>query len=110
MVACGDFDGRQRAIALCLGRRKQRVVTKKIEAYMERRLDGQRVDKLTAILSFMNSEDHSHKMPSLVEYTKMLDITRGTNFFDTFPELAQYWIGGGSNKTGSLLSTGLRSP
>jgi MoaA/NifB/PqqE/SkfB family radical SAM enzyme len=71
----------------------KRLVTKKIEAYMEKRLDGQRVDKLTAILSFMNSEDHSHKMPSLVEYTKMLDITRGTDFVATFPELSPYWMG-----------------
>ena len=70
----------------------KQMISEHIGAYMNKRLVGQRVDKLTAILSFMNSEDHSRKMPSLVEYTKMLDITRGTDFFDTFPELAPYWM------------------
>jgi hypothetical protein len=46
----------------------------------------------SAILDFMNSEDHSKKMPMLVEYTALLDRSRGTDFFGTFPELAPYWI------------------
>ncbi len=69
----------------------KRVITEKIGAYVEERLNGQNVDKLMAILNFMNSDDHSHKMRSLVEYTKMLDISRNTDFLDTFPELAPYW-------------------
>jgi len=68
------------------------AVTEKIGEHMEKRMAGQAVDKLRAILSFMNSEDHSKRMPSLVEYTKMLDITRDTDFLETFPELAPYWI------------------
>ena len=58
---------------------------------METRLAGQTVDKLTAILDFMNSADDSSKLPTLVQYTKMLDQARGTNFSATFPELAPYW-------------------
>jgi hypothetical protein len=70
----------------------KQVITEKIGAYMEKRMAGQAVDTLTAILRFMNSEDQSEKMPSLVEYTAMLDISRNTDFFETFPELAPYWI------------------
>jgi MoaA/NifB/PqqE/SkfB family radical SAM enzyme len=70
----------------------KQVITEKLGKYMERRMAGQGVDKLTAILNFMNSEDHSKRMASLVEYTKRLDISRDTDFFETFPELAPYWI------------------
>ena len=69
----------------------KQVITEKIDDYMRKQMAGQANDKLTGILSFMNSEDHSQRMPSLVEYTKMLDISRGTDFFETFPELASYW-------------------
>jgi len=69
----------------------ERVITDKIEQYMAKRMSGQHTDKLTAILDFMNSEDHSKRMPSLVEYTKMLDKNRGTDFPRIFPELAPYW-------------------
>jgi len=47
---------------------------------------------LTAILNFMNSADDSSKLPTLVQYTKMLDKTRGTNFYEIFPELGPYWV------------------
>ena len=70
----------------------KQVITEKLGKYMEKRMAGQGVDKLTAILSFMNSEDQSQRMASLVEYTKKLDISRDTDFFATFPELAPYWI------------------
>jgi hypothetical protein len=83
---CGDFDGRQ----CVLPADYKQVITKKIGAQMEKRMAGQGVDKLIAILSFMNSEDHSQMMPSLIEYTKMLDISRDTDFFEIFPELAPY--------------------
>lgn len=68
------------------------VVTDKIGDYVKTRLAGQAVDKLAAILSFMNSEDHAEKMPSLVEYTAMLDRLRGSDLLETFPELTPYWI------------------
>jgi molybdenum cofactor biosynthesis enzyme MoaA len=67
------------------------VVSHRIRRYMETRLAGQRVDKLTAILDFMNSADDSSKLPTLVKYTEMLDQARNTNFSATFPELAPYW-------------------
>jgi hypothetical protein len=40
-----------------------------------------------AVLDFMNSEDHSHELPALEEYIKVLDNTRKTDFKQVFPEL-----------------------
>ena len=69
----------------------KQVVTDRIEEYMRTRLSGQPVDKLTAVLNFMNSEDDSQRMPSLVEYTSTLDSIRGSDIFRTLPELEPYW-------------------
>jgi hypothetical protein len=69
----------------------KRVVTDRIVDYINTRLAGQQADKLTAILNFMNSEDHSEKMPSLVEYTSTLDGIRGSDILQTLPELAPFW-------------------
>lgn len=69
----------------------KQAITDKIGEYMGKRMVGQAVDKVSGIISFMNSEDHSERMPSLVEYTRMLDATHGTDFLETFPELAPYW-------------------
>jgi MoaA/NifB/PqqE/SkfB family radical SAM enzyme len=66
----------------------KQAVTKKFEEYMHTNMAGQATDKLAGILSFMNATDCSHLLPALVEYTKALDITRGTSFAQTFPELA----------------------
>lgn len=40
------------------------------------------------IIKFMYSEDWSDKLPALVEYLGSCDKTRGTNWRETFPELA----------------------
>jgi sulfatase maturation enzyme AslB (radical SAM superfamily) len=69
----------------------KQVITDKMGEYMRKRMAGQAVDKVDGIIGFMNSEDHSQRMPSLVEYTQLLDATHGTDFFQTFPELASYW-------------------
>ncbi len=69
----------------------KQAVTEALSEYMRGQMAGQATDKLTGILGFMNAEDHSWKMPSLVEYTKMLDTTRGTTLDEVFPELAPYW-------------------
>lgn len=36
---------------------------------------------------YMNAEDWSHKLPAMIEYLKITDETRGTNFKNLFPEL-----------------------
>jgi MoaA/NifB/PqqE/SkfB family radical SAM enzyme len=69
----------------------KQVVTERIGEYALKRLAGQVTDQLTGVLGFMNAADHSASMPRLVEYTRILDISRGTDLFDTFPELAPYW-------------------
>jgi MoaA/NifB/PqqE/SkfB family radical SAM enzyme len=69
----------------------KQLVTDRITDYMKAGWAGQAVDELTEILSFMNSEDHSERMPSLVEYTTTLDRIRGSDLLETFPELAPYW-------------------
>lgn len=40
------------------------------------------------IIKYMYSEDWSSKLPALVEYLDSCDKTRGTNWRETFPELA----------------------
>ncbi|MEK6406573.1 MAG: twitch domain-containing radical SAM protein [Acidobacteriota bacterium] len=74
-----------------LPNRYKLAVNDKLEAYMRTRMDGQRADKLAGILSYMHGADCSRSLPTLVEYTEMLDATRGTGFAETFPELAPYW-------------------
>jgi MoaA/NifB/PqqE/SkfB family radical SAM enzyme len=74
-----------------LPRDYKQLVTDRIRKYMERRLKGQTVDRLKAILEFMNSEDHSKRMPDLVDYTKMLDTINESDVIKTFPEIASYW-------------------
>lgn len=69
----------------------KQVVTNRIAGYMRTRLTGQALDGLTALLAFMNSEDHSEKMPTLVQYTTTLDGIRGSDLLETLPELAPYW-------------------
>jgi MoaA/NifB/PqqE/SkfB family radical SAM enzyme len=74
-----------------LPRDYKRIVTERITDHMQARLAGQAVDNLAAIIEFMNSEDHSEKMPALVEYTAQLDALRGSDVLKTFPELTPYW-------------------
>jgi MoaA/NifB/PqqE/SkfB family radical SAM enzyme len=67
------------------------VVTRKLTRYIDGRPAGEPVDQLATVLTFMNSEDRSERMPKLVQYTRSLDRIRGGNVLDTFPELAPYW-------------------
>jgi len=69
----------------------KRLISERISGYIRERLAGEDVTNLHAMLAFMNSQDDSEKMPRLVEYTRILDRTRGTDFSRTFPELAPYW-------------------
>ena len=39
------------------------------------------------LVTYMNSEDWSHKIPMLLDYLETTDQTRGTNFRTIFPEL-----------------------
>ena len=67
------------------------IVAERLDNYMRTEMAGQATDKLAGIVSFMNETDHSDSLPALMEYTKLLDVTRGTSFAETFPELAPYW-------------------
>ena len=40
------------------------------------------------ILDWMDSEDHTHVLPDFKEYILKMDDIRGTNFKETFPEIA----------------------
>jgi hypothetical protein len=40
------------------------------------------------VISFMNGKDHTHLLPSFIEYVSKLDKIRGTDFKKTFPELS----------------------
>ena len=41
-----------------------------------------------AVLDFMDAEDHTSQLPAFVEYIEKMETIRGTNFTETFPELA----------------------
>jgi MoaA/NifB/PqqE/SkfB family radical SAM enzyme len=69
----------------------KRAVTAHVAGYLERRLAGQAVDRLTGVLGFMNSADRSKLMPALVEYTTTLDAVRGSKLLETLPELEPAW-------------------
>lgn len=43
------------------------------------------------LIQYMFAEDWSHKLPMLKEYIEVTDRTRGTNFFEVFPELNTIW-------------------
>lgn len=70
----------------------KRAVTEKVEDYMRNHLTGQATDKIVGLLTFMHAADWSKRLPTLVEYTKVLDATRGTNVAATFPELVPFCI------------------
>lgn len=44
--------------------------------------------RLQSLVTFMDSADHSHRLPALRDYIKNLDNIRLTNFAEIFPELA----------------------
>jgi pyruvate-formate lyase-activating enzyme len=65
----------------------KQAITARVMDYVRARPAGEASDKLTGILTFMNSQDRSARMSSLVEYTRLLDSTRDSNAIETFPEL-----------------------
>lgn len=69
----------------------KKVITARFHNYIQNHLVGQNVENLLGILEYMNAQDESDKMPILIEYTRVLDIQRGTNLVATFPELAPFW-------------------
>jgi MoaA/NifB/PqqE/SkfB family radical SAM enzyme len=46
------------------------------------------IDRLKGMVSFMQSEDWSQRMPQFIEYIKKMDQIRSTSFHKTFPEMA----------------------
>ncbi len=46
-------------------------------------------DKFDGIVQFMNSQDWSHKIPEFQDYVRVLDKTRGTDFYAVFPDLSE---------------------
>ncbi|MCB0419428.1 MAG: twitch domain-containing radical SAM protein [Bdellovibrionales bacterium] len=47
------------------------------------------IKRLKGLVSFMNSEDWSVRLPELQEYLIRMDEIRGTNFKQTFPEMTE---------------------
>jgi hypothetical protein len=46
------------------------------------------IKRLKGMVSFMNSEDWSRRLPEFQEYIRLMDGIRGTSFLETFPEMA----------------------
>ncbi len=51
--------------------------------------DDYGIKRLKGMVSFMESEDWSRRMPQFVEYITKMDKIRGTSFAKTFPEMAE---------------------
>lgn len=47
------------------------------------------IKRLKGMISFMNSEDWSNRMPEFIEYINKLDQLRSTSFSTVFPEMAE---------------------
>jgi len=45
------------------------------------------IERLQGLISFMNSEDWSNRMPEFREYINLVDEVRGSDFRTTFPEI-----------------------
>ncbi len=78
---------------------KQKI-RKKYEAFYQWLLENYRsdlefinsgygIDRLKGMVSFMESEDWSQRMPQFREYIKHMDQIRGTTFNKVFPEMAE---------------------
>jgi len=50
---------------------------------------GYGISRLRGMISFMKSEDWSNRLPETKEYLEALDKHRGTNFYETFPEMSE---------------------
>ncbi len=46
-------------------------------------------DKYEGIVNFMNSQDWTDKIPQFNDYVRVLDKTRGTDFYSVFPDLSE---------------------
>ena len=46
------------------------------------------IKRLRGMVSFMKSDDWSNRLPETKEYLEALDAHRGTDFYETFPEMA----------------------
>lgn len=69
-------------------------ITRKIEYFCARRSNNPEfmdnpygLKRWQGLVHYMNQEDWSHKIPTLLDYLDTTDKTRGTNFRKTFPEL-----------------------
>jgi MoaA/NifB/PqqE/SkfB family radical SAM enzyme len=73
-------------------------VTKHIEYFCSKKTVSQEfmsnpygLKRWQGLVQYMNAEDWSHKLPVLTDYLTVLDNQRGTNFKNTFPELASIY-------------------
>jgi len=61
--------------------------------YDEWRAASYGIDRLEGMLTFMESEDWSNRLPETKEYLENLDKVSGTNFYETFPEMKDIFNG-----------------
>jgi MoaA/NifB/PqqE/SkfB family radical SAM enzyme len=59
----------------------------KYNSYKDFARDPYGAQRWMGLISYMNAEDWSHKLPTLIDYLETTDAQRGTDFRKTFPEL-----------------------
>jgi MoaA/NifB/PqqE/SkfB family radical SAM enzyme len=62
-------------------------VTEKLQAFIAKYPEKNKVQELQSVVNFMNSEDWSDKWTALIKYTQSIDRMRKTDFVQAFPEL-----------------------
>ena len=75
-----------------------RVLPKELKEKITKRVDlvnrlnqSNPSDKLMGTVNYMNSQDWSHLLPITIKYINALDKIRGTNFYETFNEISDYF-------------------
>jgi MoaA/NifB/PqqE/SkfB family radical SAM enzyme len=63
-------------------------LTKNYRADLEFINNAYGINRLQGMLSFMDSEDWSQRLPQFREYIRLMDDIRKTSFVETFPEMA----------------------
>lgn len=69
----------------------KKIVTEKVERFINRNPTNKQALELRTVTNFMNSEDWSDKGNDLRNYIKSIDKMRNTDFNSTFSEFLEVW-------------------
>ena len=77
--------------AKVLPKEMKQIITEKINNFMLKYPEKNKVQELKNMTNFMNSEDWSDKWSALNKYIRSIDTMRQTDFTSDFAELYELW-------------------